>query len=515
MAIPSISSAAILAVPDSNTRGVLQAMADFIALRNGDTGDGQNAFLTLGDLTGNSAAAKALASALALPIASGINAPGTPLEQLGQELEDRILASAAWQSMFSRIDLIAAPDSLPGSAAWQLLQEAKARGAAIQVVSDKLQTATLSFANSISTMTAAINANAAAIQHESQVRADADSAVASQLDLTIVTTGQNTAAIQNEISVRTNSDNAIASAINTLWAKVGNANALVQSGTQIAVNNVGSSVGKFDQLQAIITNPTTGLVDKTAVLRSDLSVTNNTVDGLSGKWGIKIDLNGYVAGVALNSGVSTGGKAESSFIVLADTFAVGAPGKPGIVPFAIDAVSGLVRVRGDLIATGTVAAQQLQANSVDRSKIALKAVGGAQIDDLAVDTLKIGANAVTVPVYMSGASTASHITPGTLVQVGQITAYYPDSVSIVALATWQAGAASVGGNTRIELRVDGWTFAAGSDSNIGGYALSHSFSAKVQLGAGYHTFSIHFGNDWNAGSWDLGTWSCTLLGVMR
>lgn len=394
--IATISNAAIQAVQDANVRSILRSLSDFLAVRNGDTGSGKDAFLTIDDLANDSKKAEAVAGAIAQQIGSGVSKPGTPMEYLGQQLEDRILSSAAWQAMFSRIDLIAAPDSVPGSAAWLLLQEAKKRGAEISTVNTKLQTTTESLATTTTMLTASIKDNAAAILNESKVRADAASATATRFSLMETSVGQSFSAIQNESILRNNIDNALAQAINTMWARVGNNEALVREGTDIAVNNTGSALTKFEQLQAIITDPVTGL-KTTAALKTDLKITNDAITGLQGKWGVSIDLNGYVTGVSLNSGKKTNGKAESSFIVLADTFSIGAPGRPDIVPFAIDAQTGLVRIRGDLVATGSVTGAQIAAKSIEKDKIALKAVGGAQIDDLAVDTLKIANNAVTVP----------------------------------------------------------------------------------------------------------------------
>lgn len=511
--VPSVSAAAVQAIPDRQVRDVLRAITDILAVRNGDIGSGDEAFLTLADLK-NPAIASNLARAVAAPIALGISEPGSDMEELAIELENRILASAAWQALFSRLRLIDAPDTTPGSAAYNLLQEAKARQASVTRVEVKTQTVTESLASTKELLTAAIGENAAAIVKETRARADADTATAEEISTLITNVGLSFAGVNSALSVKTNNDNALAAALNTIWAKVGSNTALVQTGTNISVNPVGSVVTKFDQLQATTLDPVTGLVAKSAALRTDMNVVNTAVDGLRGKWGVKLDLNGYVVGLSLNSGVSTGGKAESSFYVLADTFAVGAPGKSGIVPFAIDAQTGLVAIRGNLVARGSITGQHLGAYSVDRDKLALKAVGGAQIDDLAVDTLKIGRNAVTVPLHVSGFGGYS-FPAGSSKQVGQVTATFPDDVEIVALVSWQAQAPGVGGNTGVELRVGGTQFHYASDSNINGYALSHATSGRARLGRGTHTFTIHFNNDWNQGTWNLARWSVTLLGVMR
>lgn len=505
--VPTISLASIQAIQDPQVREVLRAMADGIAIRNGSIGNGDAKFLTLGALTKDGFTKKAVASALAAPIADGINKPGSPMQDLADQLQDRILASAAWQSLFTRIGLIDAPDTVPGSPANMLIEEAKKRGAAITRLEQTQQTAELSQSKQNQVMTAALKDNAAAISTERQVRADQASAIAQELTYYVAQTGNNISGIRNELTVKTNNDNALGQALNTIWARIGSNTALVQTGSEILVNNVGSVVTKFEQLQAVTTDPVTGLVAKSVALRQDMEVTNTSVNGLKGKWGIKLDLNGYVAGVQLNSGVSTGGQAESSFYVLADTFAVGAPGRSGIVPFAIDAQTGLVAIRGDLVVKNSITTQHIAAGSITADS--------GIIADLAVSTLKIGANAVTVPMYMSGYGGLTKLGTGSMSWAGSITAYYPDDVDIVAIVNWQSLSASSGGNARCEIRVNGMTIAAASNSNISNYSVSHVTTSKTRLARGQYTFNIYFGNDWKEGSWDLGYWSATLLGVMR
>ena len=707
--VPAISSAAIMAIKDPQVREVVRAMADGIAVRNGDVGSGENAFLTMGDLTGTGQKIRAVANALAKPLADSMNQPGSEMIRLAEQLEQRIIASPAWQDMFTRIGLLDAPSISPGSVAYKimleqearnaallaeakiraegLLQEARERGAGIASVNETIQTATTSLASRIDTVTALSNQNVAAISDERKARVDGDTAVASQLttfiagtgkdfaavtasitnerearvdgdkavskelttfmattgqnlgamtalisderqaradgdsavssqlttfiantgkdlnavnssisterqarvdgdaavsrelttfmaktgdnlggmtalisdekqarvngdkasadalasftaatgrdlqkaiaDITIETkarvdgdnavssqlttfiakTGENLAAIQSSLTTRTNSDNALAEAVNTIWGKIGTNTALVTSGTQVVLNNVGSVATKFEQLQAVTTNPVTGLVDKAAALRQEFNVTNTAVDGMKGKWSVKLDLNGYVAGVALNSGVTTGGRQESSFIVLADVFAVGAPGRPDIVPFAIDAQTGLVAIRGDLVVRKSITTEHIAAGSIT-------AASGI-IADLAVTTLKIGANSVTVPLFVSGGGILKNLSPGTLKFAGSGTAEYIDDVDIVLIVNWQASAYGLGGNALCQIRINNEIFMHVANSNTREFTTSHVATSKVRLAKGRYTFDIYFGNDWRDGSWDLGYWSSTMLGVMR
>lgn len=506
--VPAINSAALAAISDPNTREVLRAVADGISVRNGDIGTGDHKFLTAADFAGGGAIAAKAAESITKIITNNVEKPGSVMQSLADALQDRILSSPWWLEMFSRIRLIDAPDTVPGSIAYLLLSEAKARHASVTTETQARQEATVSIGQRIDWTTAAIGETAAAVRTETIARATQNDAMAGQITNLAATTNGNVAAIQNEMNARTNNDNALVDAINTMWARVGNNAALVQSGTQIVVNNVGSVATKYDQLQAVVNDPVTGLVSKAAALRQEMTVTNTTINGLKGKWSVKLDLNGYVSGFSLNSGVTTGGKQESMFLVLADVFAIGAPGRPDIVPFAIDAKTGLVAIRGDLVATGSINGRHLQAKTINIDTSGI-------IDDLTVQTFHIGNNAVTVPLYMTGYS-GQWFGAGSMRQVGAINAYYPDTVSIVALVTWQTFCAEENTNTRAEIRVSGFgTIMAQSDSAVANFTSSHCGSGKTTLGKGNYTLELWIGNDWGSGSAQLRSWSCTLLGVMK
>jgi hypothetical protein len=403
-AVPAIPQASLQAIKDPQIRQVLTAIADGLAVRNGDVGNGDQAFLTVGDLTSDTSKARAVANALAEPLASGMNQPGTPAFNLANQLIDRILGLPEWQSLFARISLLDGPDGALGSVANLLLNEARKRGASITEVQTKIQNESESRAEDVKTITAALGDNAAAIQEEARARVKDGESTAEKITNLATSTGKSITGINDALTVKTNSDNALASAINTIWGKVGSNTALVQSGTQIVTNNVGGVATKFDQLQATVTDPVTGLVKTYATLRDDFKVTNDKVNGMSGTWSVKLDLNGYVSGLSLNAVADPSGNQRSNMLFNVDTFAIGAPGHPEAVPFAIDAKTGLVSIKGNLVAEGSITGRQIAAVSVDRSKIALKAIGGAQIDDLAVDTLKIAGNSVIVGTYDEGGS---------------------------------------------------------------------------------------------------------------
>lgn len=503
--VSGVSSQDLAAINDPHVRRVMQSLADMMAVRNGDVGSGDNAFLTRADLRDDELIRNDIAQSIANSLL-GDKRPNSPLQQLGEDLRNSILNSPWWKDMFTRIELLQAPDTIVGSIAYNLLREAKARQASVTEEKTQRQTATESLGQKINYVTAAVGDNAAAIRNEQTARVTANQAMAFQLTNMGATLAGNVAGLQEEKNLRVNADNVVTQALNTIWGRMGGNGALVQSGTQLVMNDVGSVVTKFEQLQATVNDPVTGLVAKSVALRQEMTVTNDKIKGLSGKWGVKLDQNGYVSGVSLNAETTSGGQSSSMFIVLADKFAVGAPGVPGRVPFAIDAKTGLVSIDGDLVATGTIDARKLKARTITAES--------GVIDDLAVKTLHIGRNAVTIPISMGNYSGAS-IRAGQRINIGSIAADYPDMVNLVAIVTWQTSGGGENTNTSVDIEANGWRFATQSESVIANFTSSHVAMAKTTLSGGNQTFTLWFGNDWSAGSYVLQNWSVVFLGVMR
>lgn len=527
--IPAVSQAAIQAIADPQARAVVRAIADGLAVRNGDKGNGEHAFLTVGDLKEDKSKAAAVADAVAVQLGTGVAKPGTAMFDLADKLIDRILASPEWLALFTRIGLIDAPDTTPGSLANSLLVEARERGAAVTEVKGIIQTEKESVAQKVTTITAAlgqnaaaikteelarvtavaaeaarittmaaeVGKNAAAIQEESRVRADAMSAEASRVNSMVSSTNTNVAGLQTAMTTRTNSDNALASAVNTLWAKVGNNTALVQSGTQIVANNVGTAATKFDQLQATVTDPVTGNLISSAALRTEFNVTNNVVEGMKGNWSLKLDLNGFVSGMSLNASKDTAGNTRSNILFNVDTFAVGAPGRPSAVPFAIDANTGLVSIKGDLVADGSITSRHMGAYSVDRSKLAFKAVGGAQIDDLAVDTLKIAGNSVMVGVYDESGS--NYVGAGSSVNLMTRTIDLGDSYNSGVIVSGVVALHAMANATYgVRVIINGQTAGDLRGSLQGGYPILTPCSGYAKVYGRYATVTLQAYNPTSA-----------------
>jgi hypothetical protein len=193
---------------------------------------------------------------------------------------------------------------------------------------------------SVSNLTATVNSNTSAITSEQTARANADSALAS--DITNLTATVNTnnstlsAAITSEQTARANADSALATDITNLTS---------------TVNGVSASV---------TTEASTRASADTA-LGSDIT-------SLEAKYGVKLNVNGYITGFEQNNDGTTG-----SFKILADEFKI-------IDPSASAGSSG-TEVFG--ISNGQVTMQNVN-------------IGTAVIDDLAVTNIKVANNAIDI-----------------------------------------------------------------------------------------------------------------------
>jgi predicted phage tail protein len=207
---------------------------------------------------------------------------------------------------------------------------------------------------------ASVAGNTAAITTESLVRAGEDSVLASKIDALTGTVNSNSAAITNEQTLRVSGDSALASSISSV---------------------------------------------STTVAGHTTSITQNTtsIDGLQGKYTVKIDANGYVAGFGLavdaNDATPT-----SSFIINADYFAIAKPGggPDPIVPFLIDTNTG---GENELVFRGKIKADSIDTYMITTDKIAIGAVDTTTIASQAVTTTFAGENLTTYTLSTSSYTT--------------------------------------------------------------------------------------------------------------
>lgn len=236
---------------------------------------------------------------------------GQDPSRLLQILTGQITASQLYQDLGARIDLIDGPTSLAGSVAARIYAEELARIAADTSLGSSittLQSTTATQATqitSLTTRTTAAESSIVSLQNTTATQATTISSLSTRVGSaeSSITNLQSTTATQ-------------ASSISSLTTRVGSAETSITN-LQTTTANQATSIS---QLTSSVNGNT-----------SSIQTLTSTTNGLSSQYTVKVDTNGYVSGFGLASTANTG-TPTSSFIVRADSFAIGSPSGPGISP---------------------------------------------------------------------------------------------------------------------------------------------------------------------------------------
>lgn len=273
-----------------------------------------------------------------------------------------------------------------------ITNEQNARATAIAAEASARQQLSATLTNSInnesSTRAAAIiaeqNARATAISSEATARQNLAAALTADIDAVEGSVATVSAQVSAESTARVNGDNALASTISLIGAKNGAGTAFILSDSTVQLTGGVSLSTRLAGLQsninsnaaAIVTEQTTR-ANADSALSSSISTVSSTVDGLTAsvstlsssvdgllaRYGVTLNVNGYITGFSQNnSGVT------SDFIIMADKFKVVSPGVTPRDIFTVDAdgvsMTGNVKINGGLIVSGTVGTGSLAANAV-------------------------------------------------------------------------------------------------------------------------------------------------------
>ena len=258
-------------------------------------------------------------------------------------------------------------------------------------------------------------------------------------------------------------------------------------------HSIGTSVTESNIVHIANATGTGGWVrrDNSTIQSSASSVTTlqQTSDSLTGQSSashvLQVNSNGHIAGMAISAETSPSGQTESDIIFQADKFYITSSNasSTNVAPFIVDSSTSPPVVYIDTakikdgaitsakigsldagtISSGTlnvgerIAANAIQANklaidnvtldtyvdgSTTRLRIKDLGVSTAKITDLAVQTLKIGANAFTIP-------TAAHSASATDITASSTS--FPASIPDVMSVTWD----STGAPTFVHFYMDG------------------------------------------------------------
>lgn len=255
-------------------------------------------------------------------------------------------------------------------------------------------------ASSVSALTATVTNNNnsinARVTAEETARADGDTAIASSVSaLTATVTNNNTsinARVATEETARASGDSALASRATALEAVVNSSTdgntvlkARIADEESARATNDSALAVRATALEATVNNATTGVAATAARIATEesarasgdsalatqitsvsttvgantasISTLQTSVNGLSARYGVTLNVNGYVTGFAQNNDGTSG-----SFDILADKFRVVVPGATPTQIFAVQA--GEVAINGNLLVTGSVTSGSIAPNAV-------------------------------------------------------------------------------------------------------------------------------------------------------
>jgi hypothetical protein len=156
----------------------------------------------------------------------------------------------------------------------------------------------------------------------------------SQLSADLTTTENSiNASLSNQDTVLVTLDSAVATAQQTLVANYDTLSAGITSEAQARASETSA-------LSGTITSHTTQLGD----MSTTVTQTAESVDGIEGEYGVKIDANGRVAGFGLINGPGV-----SAFDIVADKFSIANPDSPTVKDLYYDSATNTLKFRGQLI----------------------------------------------------------------------------------------------------------------------------------------------------------------------
>lgn len=212
--------------------------------------------------------------------------------------------------------------------------------------------------------------------------------------------GTNTAAITAEQTARANADTALATSITNLTSTVNNNYTTLNSAiTTESSTRASADTTLSNQITTLQSTVTTNNNTLTAAISTEASTRASVDGGLLAQYTVKVDVNGRVAGFGLAS-TTSGGTPTSSFIVIADKFAIVKPADTGgtpVVPFVVGTVDGVstVAISNAVIQDAAITNAKIANLAVDSAKIANAAIVSAKIADANIVTAKIADAAIT------------------------------------------------------------------------------------------------------------------------
>jgi hypothetical protein len=338
--VPSITQQALASIADPNVAAVLQQLVTGWQVRNGQSGDGSNAFLTRGDLglaastggVGGSSGSSSLTAGGAF-LKSGV------VTALINAITASVLADPFYQSLgtpISQIDIT--------------LQKQKA---------------------------GILNVGAA-VAVETENRVTGDTALLSTMTTQFATVNGNVSALQTTLTTVTNSVAANTSAITTLQSNVGSLNVSLSQESTTRANADGAL-----QAQWTVKTDINGYISGFGLA----STANNAAP--SSAFYVRADT------FAIGSPSGPGIAPAVPFVVYTTPQSIGGQTVPPGVYMA-NAMIANGTINNALIALATITQANMANASIGTAQIQNAAIGNAQIGFAAIDSLRLAGRCVTV-----------------------------------------------------------------------------------------------------------------------
>ena len=138
-----------------------------------------------------------------------------------------------------------------------------------------------------------------------------------------------------------------------------------------------------------------------------------SINGLEAQYTVKVDVNGKVAGFGLAT-TPKNGTPESKFIINADRFGIGAPGKADVFPFTVDTRQNRVGVNGELVVNGKAIVDRLNAGDIHGDKITANTLNANRLTAGSVTAREMAAGSITAEKLAANAVTADKLKAGSI-----------------------------------------------------------------------------------------------------
>ena len=190
--------------------------------------------------------------------------------------------------------------------------------------------------------------------------------------------GENNSSVTQSINTLVTKDESIAKSVDNLRATTNGSISAIKTELSSTTSKTNATASSVSTLQTTVRGNT-----------ASIQVAQSSIDGINLQYTVKLDSGGKISGFGMmNDGVT------SAFDVRADRFSISPPvGKPndvsGSSPFMV--ITTPTTINGIFVDSGVY---------MRKAYIARASIDRAHIKDLAVDTLQINGNAVTIPRYI-------------------------------------------------------------------------------------------------------------------